>query len=78
MSACSMFDVHKFKAKYKGFCSKVGTKWYYLCKFEFFFRSYGLTSITAATVQRLKIDKFVRPLIEKVDFIFLVPITMNV
>ena len=32
------------------------------CNFEIFSRPYGLTSIAVATIQKLKIDKLVRPL----------------
>ena len=31
------------------------------CKFEIFSRPYGLTNIAAATFQKLKIDKLMRP-----------------
>ena len=46
------------KPNIRDFAQKLVQWWYYLCRFEFSFLSHRLTSIAAATVQRLTINKF--------------------
>ena len=60
------FKIPNFRVFKISHNSELRQRWYQLYKFEIFSRPYGLTSIAAAIVQKLKIDKLMRQLIFKI------------